>query len=175
MTICQIILACKLSIFDDVANLVSTSKWKQTLKTVSCITLMSSTEHCDLPWIMVFLLQITSIASKGTALIPVLILSVHLHNHNRSNNWSHMIFKSTLLELTQGTFRLTLQSTSQGTGAKPHMCHLALTITPASLKSLGFPLCLKSPPSHLSGKPPSFLSWKDCHEPHDQPRYQGFS
>ena len=175
MTIWQILLACKLSISDGVANPVSTSTWKQTLKTVSYTSLMSTTEHGDFLWIMMFLLNITHIVLKGTALSLVLILTVYLHKYNKNNNWSHMIFKSVLLELTQGTFRLTLQSTSQGTGAKPHMCHLALTITPASLKSLGFPLCLKSPPSHLSGKPPSFLSWKDCHEPHDQPRYKGFS
>ena len=29
--------------------------------------------------------------------------------------------------------------------------------------------------SHLSGKQPPFLPWKDCHEPHNQPRCYAFS
>ena len=36
-----------------------------------------------------------------------------------------MIFKFALLELTQGTFRLTFQSAPPGTEAEPHIRHLA--------------------------------------------------
>ena len=87
-----------------------------------------------------------------------------------------MIFKFSPLELTQGTFRLTFQSAPWGTEAEPHIRHLASPVPVVSLKALRLPLCLQgSFFSHLSGKQPSFLPWKDCHEPHNHSRYQASS
>ena len=76
VAIWEILLACKLNIFDDVTHPDSTSNWKQTLKTVKCTNLMSTTKHYYFPWTTIFLFKITLFIIKGTALSPALIWPV---------------------------------------------------------------------------------------------------
>ena len=86
-----------------------------------------------------------------------------------------MIFKFALLELKQGAFRLTSQSAPRGSEAEPHIRHLALPVPVVLLNPWGFHCACRFLFSHLSGKQPLFLPWKDCHEPHNQPGYQASS
>ena len=58
---------------------------------------MSSIEHCDFPWIMIFLSKLILIVIKGTALSPALIcLFVCIHTTRATID--HMIFKSAFLD-----------------------------------------------------------------------------
>ena len=86
-----------------------------------------------------------------------------------------MIFKFASLELTQGTFRLTF-SPPLGAQKQSHTSATWLRLYQLFHSSpWGFHGACRFLFSHLSGKQPSFLLWKDCHELHNQARYQAFS
>ena len=84
MAIWQVPRACKLNIFGDVTNPVSTFKWKQTFKTATRF-------WCPILSIVIFLrpwffsLRSPSLLLKWLLWVQLLILPVCLHKHTKSS------------------------------------------------------------------------------------------
>ena len=143
MTIWQALRACKLNIFGNITNPVSTFKWKQTFKTAAWFLYPILSIVIFLrPWF--FSLRSPSLLLKRLLWVQLLILPVCLHKHTKSSLdrlWS-------LSSLHWNSLREPLdwlQSAPQGTEAEPHICHLASPVPVVSLKSLRLSLCLQVP------------------------------
>ena len=123
---------------------------------------------------MIFLLKITLIVIKATTL-GTTFNSACLHKHTKSS-LDHLWSLSSLCWnshrepldwLLSPPLRAQKQSHTSATWL--HLYQLF------HLNPWGFHCACRFRSSHLSGKQPSFLPWKDCHEPHNQTRYQASS
>ena len=122
-----------------------------------------------------FSLRSPSSLLKGLLWVQLLILPVRLHKHARSSLdhlWSMGL-------LCWNSHREPLGwhfSPPLGTQKESHISAIWRRLYQLFHSGpWGFHCAYRFLFSHFLGKQPSFLPWKDCHEPHNQPRYQAFS
>ena len=154
---------------------VSTSKWKLTCKTVSL------SFQCPILSIVIFLeprffsLRSPPLLLKGLHWVQLLILPVHLHKPTKSS-LDHLRSLSLPCWNSRREPLDWLLSPSLGSQKQSHTSatwfHLYQLF---HSNPWGFRCAYRFLFWHLSGKQPSFLPWKDCHEPHSQPKCQAFS
>ena len=122
-----------------------------------------------------FSLRSPSSLLKGLLWVQLLILLVHLHKPTKSS-LDHLRSLSPLRwnshrEPLGWLFSLPLRAQKQS-----HTSAIWLHLYKLFHSNpWGFRCAYKFLFSHLSGKQPWFLPWKDCHKLHSQPKYQAFS
>ena len=125
------------------------------------------------PWF--FSLRSPSLLLKWLLWVQLLILPVCLHKHTKSS-LDHLWSLSSLCwnshrEPLDWLFSPPLGAQKQSHTSATWLClYQSFPSNP-----WGFHCAYRFLFSHLSGKQPSFLPWKDCHEPHNQPRCQASS
>ena len=122
-----------------------------------------------------FSLRSPSSLLKGLLWVQLLILPVRLHKHTKSR----LDCLGSLSPLCWNSHREPLDwllSAPLGAQKQRHTSATWLCLYQLFHSNpWGFHCACRFLFSHLSGRQPSFLPWKDCHEPHNQPRYQASS
>ena len=118
--------------------------------------------------------KITLILAKRLYMSLVSVWPGYLHKPNKNSNWSCRLFQICFAGILQETFRLSFsqplraQKPSHTAAIWPCLKYPLVWVDSSS--SWGPQNVLGFLPCHLSGKQPSFLTWKDGQEPRDQAR-----
>ena len=141
----------------------------------SCTIPISNTEHVIFlrPWF--FSLRSPSSLLKRLLWVQLLILPVCLHKHTKSS-LDHLWSLSSLCWNSHREPLDWLFSPPRRAQKQSHTSATWLRLYQLfHLNPWGFRCAYRFLFIYLSGKQPSFLPWKDCHELHNQPRYQASS